>query len=206
MSKPVVILVSSNGPHAGKSTVSKMLLQNIRPKVLGRHIEIISFATPLKAMMYTLLTKGHGLSQEDAEERLYGGHKNWQIPGAPEGVTARTMLQKLGTEWRQEIGDPGLWRRLLLNKVLAAPGETPTFIVDDWRFEGELDYLQQSNKVRVYTLYVNSPDLSPQPANGHRSEGEIDPTRCDFYIHNEPQLGLEVLNSQVETIVSLLPR
>lgn len=194
--KKIIVLLASNGQGAGKSTLAGLLQHassqwNMEAQmgdmvVLG----ISSFARPLKETLMYFLTSICGLSKEAANEHLWGSLKNAQLPGFPEGVTARKMMQQLGTEFRENIGDPQLWRRLMVKKLNVAldwQSHHRVVVIDDWRFIGELDYLKENlwGDVKLYTVFVQGKNVAGQGT--HVSEGEITPEMCDCVIEN-PQM------------------
>ena len=170
-----VILIAGSGHGAGKSTVRQMLMNHF-PN--ARHH---CFAQPIKDMLQTLLFVHCRFSHEESNEHVNGILKNAQLPGFPEGVTARKMLQQLGTECRHNIGDPDLWSRIILNKVLAIEDVNAVVIVDDWRFIKEREQLETSKEVKVVTIYVDNPNSQ---SSTHASEGEISLLDCHMIIEN----------------------
>lgn len=90
--KPLVIGFAG-AKQSGKSTATELLMAH--HGVIG-----IGFAQPLRVFVGQLL----GLPLEHLELA-----KEEQVPGLPEGVTPRRMMQTLGTEWGRQMIDPDLW-------------------------------------------------------------------------------------------------
>jgi len=113
---------------AGKSEVARVLMG-------GFGFRRIKFADPLKSMLRTML-RDIGHTDEDVERYVEGDLKEAVVDGI--GVTARHLMQTLGTEWgRKAVGDD-LWVRLW-----AAKAELfPLVIADDVRFENEVDAIR----------------------------------------------------------------
>jgi ATPase subunit of ABC transporter with duplicated ATPase domains len=121
-------VIGLTGPKGiGKSTFAE--------KIGG---EVISLSTPIKKMLEVIIPIKY----------LYQ-HKEDQIPGFPEGITARHCLQTLGTEWgramhpeiwitpvRERISDLMAWAR-------ATDHQSFRCIVDDIRFPNEADMIHE---------------------------------------------------------------
>lgn len=96
--------------------------------------EILSLSTPIKQMLELIVPKIYIYEEKEK-----------QIPGFPEGITARVLMQRLGTEFGRACY-PEIWvnhtkieanRRI---KAFEAVGlQSARVIVDDIRFKNEAD-------------------------------------------------------------------
>lgn len=98
--------------------------------------EILSLATPIKHMLELIIPKIYIYEEKEK-----------QVPGFPEGITARVLMQRLGTEFGRAC-NPDIWvniakveanRRI---KAYEATGlESARVIIDDIRFKNEADMI-----------------------------------------------------------------
>jgi len=156
--------------YSGKDTAADMLYPAY---------EKIALASPLKAMLATLLSQT-GLNSELIHKHINGFLKEKPIPQLC-GRSARFAMQKLGTEYRQMIGED-LWTNILLNKIKMEP--LKNFVISDVRFQTEVDALRQ---VEGVIIRINRPMLNFEQ-DLHRSEQEISELEVDFDIQNDGTL------------------
>ena len=110
-------LIGLCGPKGvGKTTFAK--LQDAR---------VLSFASPIKRMLKQILPPGDWL----------GERKEDQLPDFPEGITARVMLQTLGTEWMRSTIDANGWARAAMREAEYFMHTDSKVIFDDVRFANE---------------------------------------------------------------------
>ena len=107
----------------GKSTYAKFLA--------GENGVVLSFATPIKQMLRTLV--GH--------EYVFGDKKNEMTHL---GVTGRVLLQTLGTEWGREIIDQDIWVKAMKHILTDTMfDEYHPIVIDDLRFENEAKMVRE---------------------------------------------------------------
>jgi hypothetical protein len=66
-----------------------------------------------------------------------GERKEDQLPGFPEGITARVCLQSLGTEWGRASVDPDIWVKAAMREAEYFMHTDSKVIFDDVRFANE---------------------------------------------------------------------
>jgi hypothetical protein len=141
---------------SGKTTIAKHIhliasMEKLQPIT-------ISFATPLKKMVFTLLTVD-GYDHFTAEAML--DMKTTSLPNYG-GKTMRHILQTLGTEWGRDLISPTLWTDIALRT--AKRSEADVVVFDDVRFETEDTMIHaQGGKVIVLRRGEDAPMT-------HRSE------------------------------------
>lgn len=108
----------------GKSTYASFLA--------GKTGHVFSFATPLKSMLTAVFPNEYVLKKKDEKIPYFD-------------VTARYLLQTLGTEWGRNMVDQNIWIKLLrvrLIEHLTDSAVTP-LVVDDLRFDNEAEMIRE---------------------------------------------------------------
>ena len=119
----LIALTGAKG--VGKSTYGKFLA--------GENGVVLSFATPIKQMLRTLV----------GNEYVFGDKKNEETHL---GVTGRVLLQTLGTEWGRETIDQDIWVKSMRHTLTDAMFEEyRPVIIDDLRFENEAKMVRELN-------------------------------------------------------------
>jgi hypothetical protein len=122
---------------SGKTTAATLLLN----EAVERNLSAVklSFAAALRqicTIAYPWVPR----------ECFYGNkaQKETQIPGMPEGITGRKILQLIGTEAFRGIYQP-TWVRLIEYQIEDAreKGRTDLIVIDDVRFPNELEMLKR---------------------------------------------------------------
>ena len=123
---------------------------------------IISFSTPIKKMLEVILPRIN--IYEEKEKPL---------PGFPEGITARTLLQSLGTEWGR-LHYPDIWVNFVEEKVAEEIGIwkynhvyrefPPRIIIDDVRFRNEAEMIRRHDG-EIWRLKREGVDYSEDHAS-----------------------------------------
>ena len=115
---------------------------------IGGHV--ISLATPIKKMLEVIVPKIYIYEEKEAD-----------IPGFPDGVNARVLMQTLGTGWGRNLY-PEIWLNFVEEKIAEVQREWKDhdngddlfinrIIVDDIRFENEAEMIRR-NKGEVWRL------------------------------------------------------
>lgn len=140
------------------------------------------FAAPIKAM----LKVGLGLTdaQLDGEEKAMPIHDLG-------GVSARTMMQTLGTEWGRRMIHPDLWASVWKRHVATLDGP---IVVDDLRFPNEAAAIRAMGGV-IWRVY--RPGLVTMDHASERSQKGIDE---DLLLNNATTLA--DLERSVDTAVA----
>lgn len=141
-----------------------------------RNVEVISFASPIKDMTVAFLSS----FLNDTKAKLYTydpAYKELTIPGLE--VSARHIMQTLGTEWGRELIGEDVWRNILREKAESLFfDEDKTVVCDDVRFTDEASILMEDG---WYLTRVVAP--GEKKNDTHASEVPAD-TPLDIIIIN----------------------
>lgn len=171
---------------SGKTTALNWVVRN-HTKALR-----LSFAAPLKAMVYTLLKEvaPKGWPVPLADYTRNAEMKEQPIPFMG-GITARRLMQTLGTEWGRNAVHPDFWVSLAAMKVERVLGSSfrshdttsVLLVCDDARFENEVAMLRAYD-ARI--VRIIRPDAEKDASvSDHASEGYIDTLQPDVTIVND---------------------
>lgn len=201
-----LIALYSTVQGSGKSTVARLICKHHRASVLP-------FAQPVKKATVQFLQV---LGIEDAAGYVYID-KESQLPGMPEGVTARFIQQRLGTDFVRKMIDPDAWvkaweRELSDPSLYVDPQEDQIIIADDMRFmneaisamkrDGQLWRIVSPSAIRAderrrrYKGFLGK--LFHLKKGKHASEGNLDDLEFDVTIVNDgtvEQLEAKVLDA-----------
>jgi hypothetical protein len=123
-----------------------------------------AFADPIKEM----LRKGVGLDNQ----QLNGVLKEEIIPEF--GVSPRTMMQTLGTEWGRHMMGGNFWLTCMKRRI----HPTENVVITDVRFQNEAEYVRE-NGLLVHIMGRGGIE------GGHASEAGVEPHDGDYYIYND---------------------
>lgn len=147
---------------SGKTTISRHLVD--------RHGFLpLSFAGPLKAMCFSLLTSS-GMSEGQAHSIL----SDRELKEAPlkvlNGRSPRFAMQMLGTEWGRGLFGEDLWVNIGITKAKSLMERGHSVVFDDLRFPNEAEAIEAAGGV---VLRVTREDCEIV-GEKHASEGSLD--------------------------------
>lgn len=168
---PRLVGLYSSAAQSGKSTVSSYLARE-------HGFAVVKFAGPLKDMTRGLL-RSMGIPNQRVERMVEGDLKEEVIPGFTT-VTARQIMQTLGTDWGREAVDNDLWVKVGIVKARSVLAEGDSVVIDDLRFPNELEAIRAAGG-EVWR--INRPDAPKVGAS--RYEGLLDDAVFDRTITND---------------------
>ncbi len=177
-------IIGFTGPkQSGKSTAADYLV--------GNSFKKLSFAEPIKTIAWYLL---HGFDlEQNYIERLLTVHKEVVIPEL--GVSARHVMQTLGTDWGRTLIHPDIWV-MWMSKSLVT--ETADYLVfEDVRFENEAALIRSLGGL---IIHIRRPCLIS--LDDHASEEGIELNMIDMLITNNGTVA--DLLADVDTAVAKL--
>lgn len=154
---PMRLIGIAGQARSGKDTLSDYLLEN-----LGGEWQRSSFADPIKQMLGAIGVDCSDANKDNIDPTF--------------GVSARHMMQTLGTEWGRELIDKDIWI-----KSFCRINGGRNIIVPDVRFEDEAE-LVRANGVLIHL--VGRGGIS----GGHVSEKYISFKEGDIVIDNSRDL------------------
>lgn len=161
----------SAAPSSGKTTVARLI---------GG--EVLSFAAPIKHMTAHVLRElGY------PGEKIVADDKERKIPEL--GVSARQMMQTLGTEWGRGCVHPDLWLKIAESKAKSLLKKDCIVVFDDVRFPNEVDMI---SRLGGGIWLVDRPGIAY--TGSHASEGLLSYIVADALIINNGTIQeLEVI-------------
>lgn len=175
-----LICFYADAEQSGKSTCAKFLIEE--------GYEHVAFASPLKAMVHALLVD----AGVPAPSRfVWGREKNEPIHQLG-GVTARHLMQTLGTEWGRNI-DVNFWVNLGYQRIDRLLQSGQNVVVDDARFTNEAAALRERG-----CQFVKVVRPGVKPTHGHSSEGGLSNWAADDVVVNDGTVGQ--LRHRVEAV------
>jgi energy-coupling factor transporter ATP-binding protein EcfA2 len=158
---------------AGKSTFASAL----RSTVSGRVVRL-SFADPIRDMLRPLLAC---YMTAEAVERVL--HHSKEEPIAELGdVTARRLMQTLGTEWGRDMVAPHIWVRAGIKRCMSqiyGPNPAAMVIIDDCRNDDEAEAIRKNGGVVIRIVRAGA-TVAPD----HRTERGVSLHLIDHTYHN----------------------
>jgi len=166
MTLPKLIGLYSTAPGCGKTTAANLLIEHQR----------VSFAAPLKRAVWNML---NDLGLEGF--RYVYTDKEAIIPEL--GVSARHMMQTLGTEWGRACIHPDFWvmiARVETQRIITNGG---CVVIDDVRFPNEAAMIRN---LGGELWRIDRPGVSYD--GNHSSEGGLEGITPDKVIINDGTL------------------
>ena len=102
-------------------------------KLAGQNGHVYSFATPLKTMLMSVFPSDYILKDKETP-----------IPGYPEHVTGRYLLQTCGTDWGRAQVSSDIWMIMLRERIVKdRKTKGGLMVIDDMRFENEAHMVRE---------------------------------------------------------------
>ncbi len=99
------------------------------------------------------------------------------------GVTPRTLMQTLGTDWGRMMVAPGLWAAVWRQGALLELGDGGRVVAPDVRFPEEAAAIRELGGI---VIWIDRPGLTLDP---HRSEHALGAADCDYVLANAGDLA-----------------
>jgi len=171
----------------GKSEVAKFLTSQYGYKT-------VKLAYPLKLMLKVLYGYA-GVDFDSAQKYLEGEWKERVVPQF--GVTGRSMMQTLGTEWGRDCINQDMWLNMAVSKIKALNNIGIPIVVDDLRFKNEM--LRLISDCGAKTVKIVRDGVIKSDA--HISEGGLDTHHFEVTINNSSSLE-DLRNAIINEVVS----
>jgi len=173
MKDNIFVLGVCGKARSGKDTAAAMLTGTLN-HLLGNRVHRMSLAEPIKLMLQGLLSYS-GI--DNPLDYLHGDEKETPLPQFGD-VTARHLMQTLGTEWGRDDVTQNLWMSLLLSRAHNYWKHEELFsvvVIPDIRFDDEA-------KECDLVVEITRPGIDP--VREHVSERGIKDNLKDFIIVN----------------------
>jgi hypothetical protein len=171
--KPILIGLYSSSMQSGKSTVALELTKALFGRKMAFAGPFYNFVVEVAAPFIGSVEETWAWMRDERKDRAI-------IPGL--GVTLRSMLQTIGTNWGRECVNHNIWTLLAEQNALAAL-RSYSVVFDDMRFPNEFEMIKRNGGkcIRI---------TRPGPARGNTSiaEGLLDDHVFDFAIYNNGTL------------------
>ena len=163
MTLPRIIGLYSPAPGCGKTTVADLLIEHQR----------VAFAAPIKRVVEILLDRlgsdGYSLVHEDKESIVF-----------ELGVSARHMMQTLGTEWGRACIHPDFWVMIARVEAQRIMADGRSVVIDDVRFPNEAAMIRD---LGGELWRIDRPGVAY--SGDHSSEGALEDVTPDRVIVND---------------------
>lgn len=169
----VLVALYSSVMESGKSETAKVFRDTYGFRVM-------KFAGPLKDMTRAFL-KAVGV--EDIEQYVEGPRKMEALPGL-RGLTARRVMQTIGTEWGRQTLYPDFWCDIAMVGVKAALARGENVVLDDLRFPNEFVAVKAAGAVTVRIIRPDAPNPPETPY-----ERQLDGHVFDQWLWNDSTIA-----------------
>jgi len=167
---PVLVGLYSDTPGCGKTFAAEQLVEHHR-------FARVRFADPIKKMVGVFLERS-GVDVDLIPRILDGDMKEDHLLRVY-GLTARRLMQTLGTEWGRSCVSPEVWLDLCRRQVMKLLDARHSVVVDDVRFANEAEMIRRQGG-----LLIKIESDRSVASNGHVSDGGISGIKFDAVIQN----------------------
>lgn len=150
-------------------------------------MEKVSFARAMKKGVQAMF---------DLPDKAVFGDKTEKEKPIPKlkGITARRILQTLGTEWGRNIIDEDIWVHPVSGQWDSMPDDHPGMVISDLRFDNEAEWVK---KMGGFIVQVQTPDHTLITSKStHASELGVEDSLIDFIALN-PFLGKKDFQDEI---------
>lgn len=186
---PAVVGIYSSRPRSGKSTVARHLIDQYG-------YVPVKFAKPLKDMTRILL-HALGIPGDQLDDWIEGDLKESSLPNMPEGVSPRSLMQTMGTDWGRMAVDQEIWIKAAKATTQRLLQDGHRVVIDDMRFPNEFDAVGSFEDSRRFMVYRR--DTPDSALHQHVSEGALDGLHFDEEIFNDSTVA--GLNAKVDFLM-----
>jgi len=179
--KAMPLLLGIIGPKgSGKSSLARAIQSCLNNPSMAHRMR---FAGPIKRMVGQLLMEA---GVEPVDEFIDGSRKEEELAPFPvEGITSRSLMQTLGTEWGREVVGEDIWLGLTINKARKARSMGKIAMIDDVRFPNEVKAVRWHGGS---IIRVQRDGCSWDGADAHASEGAIASVIPEWFVDNNGSL------------------
>lgn len=173
--------IGMTGPAgAGKSTAADWFIDTFRHRAF-------LFAAPMKAALVAMIDSARPKANPHPGAWYVNNPEGKQTPMDFMGdVTARHLMQTLGTEWGRNTISKDFWVRIAaarLNRSLGTPqGRNLRYVFEDVRFDNEADLIRALGGT---ILRIERPGHTHLSASEAAHTSETEPPEADIVIVND---------------------
>lgn len=169
---PKIVAFYSDGYQSGKTTAARTLCQE-------RGYVPVKFATPIRLMLDSLFSFA---KVDNIRERLWGERRHEPIRELG-GVSARYLLQTLGTDWGRMTVNQDLWVHAARSAIQENLSNHSMVTIDDLRFHNEWEMLDRMGAMFVKVVRPG------YYADNSGTEGLLRDYKPHLYVRNTGDLA-----------------